>query len=241
MDDERFLHEEILQGQIENYNFKVRLAETHNQCKVQSQDNQFVQDEIQALHKHSVEFSIEQQNAFAPSVSIDYQKPSTVEHSSFIGQRTLAYTHQESPSKDQQVSATIGPSKDITIDDHNQTPFNRTESSQQHTMLKEKYVQEAEMHAMYKPKYMHRKPKGWEGRGPQDLQKASHYNRKLTDYLDKQVQECDNDPLKFAQSVENYFKKNLTQKQSQIKSLQEDLQHLQMQNLLKSHKLAQKK
>jgi hypothetical protein len=54
------------------------------------------------------------------------------------------------------------------------------------------------MHAMYKPKYMHRKPKGWEGRGPQDLQKASHYNRKLTDYLDKQVYECDNDPLKFA-------------------------------------------
>ena len=72
------------------------------------------------------------------------------------------------------------------------------------------------MHAMYKPKYMHRKPKGWEGRGPQDLQKASHYNRKLTDYLDKQVHECDNDPLKFAQSVENYFKKNLTQKQSQM-------------------------
>lgn len=30
VDDERFLHEEILQGQIENYNFKVRLAETHN-------------------------------------------------------------------------------------------------------------------------------------------------------------------------------------------------------------------
>jgi hypothetical protein len=34
VDDERFLHEEIMSGQIENYNFKVRLAETHNQCKV---------------------------------------------------------------------------------------------------------------------------------------------------------------------------------------------------------------
>jgi len=68
------------------------------------------------------------------------------------------------------------------------------------------------MHAMYIPKFMHRKPKGWEGRGPQDLQKASNYNRKLEDYLEKQVQECNNDPLLFAQSVEHYFKKNLAQK-----------------------------
>lgn len=32
-DDQDFIDEEILQGKVENYNMKVKLAEAHNACK----------------------------------------------------------------------------------------------------------------------------------------------------------------------------------------------------------------
>jgi len=54
-DDEQFLDEEIMEGKIENYNLKVKLAEAHNACKAQTTINGLAQDEIDNLLNKSVE------------------------------------------------------------------------------------------------------------------------------------------------------------------------------------------
>jgi hypothetical protein len=51
-----------------------------------------------------------------------------------------------------------------------EAPYNESASVHAHTLLREKYVQEAEANAAYIPKFMHKKPKGFpEGHGPIDL------------------------------------------------------------------------
>lgn len=85
--------------------------------------------------------------------------------------------------------------------------------SQEHTYLKEKYVQEQEASDKYVPKYTSPRPKCYaEGRGPRALQSLGYYNVKLQDYLNESVMESNNDPLVFADRVENYFKLNLQKK-----------------------------
>jgi hypothetical protein len=38
-EDDKFLNEEIMSGKIENYGLKMMLAEAHNECKQQTEQN----------------------------------------------------------------------------------------------------------------------------------------------------------------------------------------------------------
>jgi len=57
-DDVNFLEEEIMEGRIENYNIKVRLAKAHNENKTQVMSNLTDRDELEELIKVSKENSV---------------------------------------------------------------------------------------------------------------------------------------------------------------------------------------
>lgn len=106
---------------------------------------------------------------------------------------------------------------------------------EQHTYLGEKYVQEAEAREAYIPLYTNKKPKPFpEGRGPYDLTSAKNYNLKLEKHLEDSAIKCDNNPLVFAKSVEDYFKLNLLKKHQQAERLRAELRRIQTLNKIKS-------
>ena len=101
------------------------------------------------------------------------------------------------------------------------------DNQEQHTYLGEKYIQEAEARLSYVPQYSYSKPKPFpEGRGPLDLTSAKNYNFKLEKHLESSAQKCDNNPLVFAQSVEDYFKLNLLKKHQQAERLRAELKRV---------------
>lgn len=50
-DDVTFLDEELMEGKIENYNLKVKLAKSHNTNKAQVMENLTARDELEELVK----------------------------------------------------------------------------------------------------------------------------------------------------------------------------------------------
>ena len=60
-DDDTFLGEQINESKIDTYNLKVKLADIHNQCKEQNNQNVLVQDELQNLIQQSEEYHVGQE------------------------------------------------------------------------------------------------------------------------------------------------------------------------------------
>mgnify|MGYP000032362640 CR=1 FL=1 len=55
-EDEQFLSDELLQHKVDNYNLKVNLGKTHNECKRQTEENQGTQEELDQMIASSADY-----------------------------------------------------------------------------------------------------------------------------------------------------------------------------------------
>ncbi len=94
----------------------------------------------------------------------------------------------------------------ISKDRAGQQSIPASDSLAHHTLLEEKYVQEAQAQAAYQPRYMRKLPKGFSKQGgPSDLKKNYNYNQKLSSFIGRAIQESGADSKAFAGKVEGYF------------------------------------
>ena len=55
-EDEHFLAEQLMEFKVQSYKMKLNLADTHNQCKELTAQNQSAQEELEAIVRNSVDY-----------------------------------------------------------------------------------------------------------------------------------------------------------------------------------------